>query len=435
MGILDSLKKLLAPSARDERTDLEKKLRATPNDPQLRQKYAMILLRKGEIAGGLSELAKAGELYEKGGFATKGIAVIRQILKFEPANLDARRRLIGLLALEGLSGDAQHELEKTAELADLFASADQKVEFLHSVAEVLRRSPLPFLLASDCYRSQRKFLETVTELGKAAPLVGEFHGMRQAFSERARALSAMAGDDPEHLELCGFVWLRAGLGDEGLALLDRVLESARGSADASRVEEMERVLAAIREAGGSAMGAASFSDAARKIAEARSAGIRAEIEPGAGGPRPEGAESADDAQMVRHAVSKLQQKVSEEIGDSDHEARYNLGIAYKEMGLLDEAAEEFRISRGSPALFLGASSLLAETLAERGDLDGAVACLDEVLERKETGGDKAREIRYRKGILLSNAGRAEEAGAVFAAILEEAPDYRDVRDQVARLRS
>ena len=41
-------------------------------------------------------------------------------------------------------------------------------------------------------------------------------------------------------------------------------------------------------------------------------------------------------------MEKLQAKVKEEIGESDPEARYNLGIAYKEMGLLDEAAEEFR---------------------------------------------------------------------------------------------
>lgn len=434
MGIFDALKKIMAPSGGDERTDLAKKVKAAPNDPQVRQKYATILLRQGEIVGGLSELARAAELYEKGGFASKAIAVLRQLLKYDPASLEAKRKLIGLLAQEGLSGDAQRELEKTAGQAGLFATEERKIDFLRHVAEVLPRSPLPFLLAADLFCSQRKFYEAVTELEKAAPLAGASPGTLPEFSERARALVAMSGDNPEQLEICGFLWLKAGRADEGLSILEKVAVMTRGVADAARVEEIERVLEAIRSGSAAVAGVLSFSEATRRMAEPEAPAQPAKAAPPEEARLPEGAQNEEDALMVRNAVTKLQRKVTEEIGESDHEARYNLGIAYKEMGLLDEAAEEFRISRGAPDLFLGATSLLAETLAEKGDLDSALACLEEASGRDGIGEGQARDILYQKGLLLSKAGRTEEADAIFRAIFEETPDYRDVRQRVGKLR-
>ena len=44
MAFLGSLKKLFGSKDSDERTDLEKKIKSSPNDPQLRQKLALVLL-------------------------------------------------------------------------------------------------------------------------------------------------------------------------------------------------------------------------------------------------------------------------------------------------------------------------------------------------------------------------------------------------------
>src|SRR3970040_1433809 len=79
------------------------------------------------------------------------------------------------------------------------------------------------------------------------------------------------------------------------------------------------------------------------------------------------------------ALGRLQAKVEQEIGDKDLDARYNLGIAYKEMGLLDESVTEFRLAMSKPELHVGAGWLLADTLADRGAMDGAIAGLHEIL--------------------------------------------------------
>jgi len=136
--------------------------------------------------------------------------------------------------------------------------------------------------------------------------------------------------------------------------------------------------------------------------------------------------------IVRSALGRLQAKVDEEIGDTDLEARYNLGIAYKEMGLLDEAVTEFRLAMRKPELFVGAGSLLADTLADRADIEGALAVLEAILAASPGEEDVERDVRYHKAVLLENAGRRDEAREILRDIQEKTPGYRDVE---IRLRS
>jgi tetratricopeptide (TPR) repeat protein len=122
--------------------------------------------------------------------------------------------------------------------------------------------------------------------------------------------------------------------------------------------------------------------------------------------------------------------VQEEIGESDPDARYNLGIAYKEMGLLDEAVGEFTVARQKAELYVGASSLLADTLAAKGDFTSAVATLEEVLSSESLTEAEVRDVRYHKAVLLSRDGRNEEAREIFQSIFEESPQYRDVASRL-----
>jgi hypothetical protein len=84
-----------------------------------------------------------------------------------------------------------------------------------------------------------------------------------------------------------------------------------------------------------------------------------------------------------------------------------------------------------PELFVGAGSLLADTLADRADFDGALAVLEAVLAASTGGEEERRDVRYHEAVLLSNAGRPDEARAIFREIQEKTPGYRDVE---ARLR-
>lgn len=435
MGFIDSIRKMFSSREGDDRATLSRRVQLSPQDPQARQKLGIYLLRRGEVVEGLDQLARAAVMYEKDGFAGKAVAVLRQMLKHDPANIDFLRWIIRLLAQEGLTGDALRDLEIAASRQGLFASEDQKIEFLRQAGESLPRSPLPALYVADLLRSQRKYYEAINELVKAARRAVQA-GMVPEFSERMHAMILVAGEDLEILEPCGFLWLRVGKTAEGEALLSEVIERSRKEGETESVERMERVLAAIR--GGwdvAAADAFSFADAARKLDEpAGSPQPSADAAPVVREtPSPE-AGYREEESIVKDALTRLQAKVREEIGESDPDARYNLGIAYKEMGLLDEAAGEFALARQKPELFVGASSLLADILAAKGDFTSAVATLDEVLSSESLTDAEGRDVRYHKAVLLSRDGKDEEAKEIFLSIFEEAPHYRDVATQVERYR-
>ncbi|HEX8042830.1 tetratricopeptide repeat protein [Candidatus Deferrimicrobium sp.] len=435
MGFLDFFKKMFSSQEQGDRESLSRKVQGSPNDPQARQKLGIFLMQHGEIVEGLDQLARAAVLYEKDGFSTKAIAVLRQMQKHDPGNNDFQKWLIRLLAQEGLSSDAQVELRKVASNPARFPSDEQRLDFFRQTAEFLKNSPLPHLYICDILRAQRKLHEAVSELEKAVPQTRS-SGMYSEFSERLRAIVSHAGDDLVVLEPCGFLWLALETPEEGLPILDRVVEIESANGDAAREAIAQEVLDAIR--GGwdvAAAGVFSFTEAARK---------RAEPEPPPGEP-PRSApakpstsptqtakgEYEQEENIVRSALGRLQAKVDEEIGNTDPEARYNLGIAYKEMGLYNEAAAEFRLAMRKPDLFVGAGSLLADTLADRADFDGALAVLEAILAASTGGEEVWCDVCYHKAVLLENAGRRDEAREILREIQDKAPGYRDVE---ARLR-
>ena len=439
MGFLDSFRKMFSSQEQEDRVSLSRKVQAAPNDPQARQKLGIFLMHQGEVVEGLDQLARSAVLYEKDGFASKAIAVLRQMQKHDPGNNDFQKWLIRLLAQEGLSSDAQSELRKVASDPARFTSEDQRLDFFRQTAEFLKKNPLPRLYVCDILRGQKKLHEAVNELEKAVPQT-TLSGMYAEFSERLRSLVSQAGDELAVLEPCGFLWLAIGMPEEGIPILDRVAEAESAHGDPGREATMREVLDGIR--GGwdvAAAGVFSFTEAARKRAEPEPQRVEAppppeHPEPPPSAPAEEPSSPTETAEggyeqeesIVRSALGRLQAKVDEEIGDTDLEARYNLGIAYKEMGLLDEAVTEFRLAMRKPELFVGAGSHLADTLADRADFDGALAVLDAVLAASGGGEEVRRDVRYHKAVLLSNAGRRDEAREIFRDIQEKSPGYRDV---------
>jgi tetratricopeptide (TPR) repeat protein len=298
------------------------------------------------------------------------------------------------------------------------------------------------MFTCDILRGQKKFLEAVNELEKAAPSTVAT-GMYPEFGERLKALVALSHGDPGVIEPCGFLWVSVGMPEEGLPLLQRVIEGVEVSGEAERAGKMREVLDAIR-GGWDVLSAHtfSFSEAiARREkpeedqAPPRSAPSAPEAPRGESPPAPGEAGLQEEQSIVRSALGRLQAKVQEEIGESDLEARYNLGIAYKEMGLLEEAAQEFRMAMKKPDLLAGAASLLADTLFELGDLPAGLEALDEALAADALSDEGGRDMRYHKAVLLSRGGREEEARQIFLELYREMPGYRDVKARTEPYRS
>jgi tetratricopeptide (TPR) repeat protein len=106
----------------------------------------------------------------------------------------------------------------------------------------------------------------------------------------------------------------------------------------------------------------------------------------------------------------------------DSETHYTLGVAYKNMGLLEEAKEEFGLSMQSHDFFSDSCLMLAVCLKEQGECQSASTQLELLLQEPKCQGAKAQAIRYELGLLYE----AQEQWSKAAAIYESIPTFHDV---------
>lgn len=132
-----------------------------------------------------------------------------------------------------------------------------------------------------------------------------------------------------------------------------------------------------------------------------------------------------------------QTKITAEAGGStpvanglDHDVHYTLGVAFKNMGLLDEAKEEFALSMGGADLFLDSCLMTAVCLKEQGQGKAASAQLEQLVNDPRCQGAKAQAIRYELGLLYETQQQWQKAATIFESI----PTFHDVPKRLESLR-
>ncbi len=115
----------------------------------------------------------------------------------------------------------------------------------------------------------------------------------------------------------------------------------------------------------------------------------------------------------------------------DPETHYMLGVAYKNMGLLDEAKEEFSLSMKSQDFLLDSCLMLAVCSKEQGDAQSASEQLEALLKNPKCQGGKAQAIRYELGLLYE----AQQQWSLAAAIYETISTFHDVPQRLELARA
>jgi len=118
--------------------------------------------------------------------------------------------------------------------------------------------------------------------------------------------------------------------------------------------------------------------------------------------------------------------VDEKIGEGDFDTRYNLGIAYKEMGLLEEAIHEFLISAKHPEKFFDSAGLLGLCFREKGMFSEAINWLNKALEVEGRSQGEYMAIRYELALCHRLGENIPAALEVLGEMMAVDPDYRDI---------
>jgi tetratricopeptide (TPR) repeat protein len=146
---------------------------------------------------------------------------------------------------------------------------------------------------------------------------------------------------------------------------------------------------------------------------------------------PETAATAQAGDDLSEIFQDFQRSVKEQLGDEDYETHYNLGIAYKEMGLMDEAIAELALAEKSPVRRLDALSMIALCLREMGRFDESALRLRTGVTLAAEGSEDQKGFLYDLAALHEQAGRKTEAEETLRRLLALDPGYRDVAARVS----
>jgi tetratricopeptide (TPR) repeat protein len=138
----------------------------------------------------------------------------------------------------------------------------------------------------------------------------------------------------------------------------------------------------------------------------------------------------DKVQSVDELFDAFRQGVEEQVKGDDYDTHYNLGIAYKEMMLLDPAIDEFKKVLRDPERTLECCSMLSICEQARGNMDEATAWLRKGIEAPGFPPEDSIGLRYDLGEMYLQMGDRSAALQEFRAVHDLDSEYRDVAAKI-----
>ncbi len=128
-------------------------------------------------------------------------------------------------------------------------------------------------------------------------------------------------------------------------------------------------------------------------------------------------------------------------GNGDYETHYNLGLAYQEMDLFEEALEEFQIALsliapgdGTPR-YLQCCNLLGHCFMQKGVPQLAVTWFNKGLNAPGTSEDERQALRFDLGAAYEQVGDLDRALEIFTEVYGINVSYRGVNERLRVLQA
>ncbi len=160
---------------------------------------------------------------------------------------------------------------------------------------------------------------------------------------------------------------------------------------------------------------------------------------GAGAQAMHPSDSIDLSEMFGELKHELEEEYA--AGDDDPETHYNLGVAFREMGLLDEAIAELQkvcswIDRGQAfSQPIQTYTWLAQCFIDKGVPEAAIHWYEKALNIPGLDGEARLAINYELGSACETAMDKPAALRHFTDVYGANIDYRDVAERIQALKS
>lgn len=136
---------------------------------------------------------------------------------------------------------------------------------------------------------------------------------------------------------------------------------------------------------------------------------------------------------IEEILTDFKKGVEKQLGAEDYDTRYNLGIAYKEMGLVDEAIAEFQIASKDEKRFLECCSMLGLCFLEKGMPKLALKWYQRGLETKGYSEEEYLGLRFEMANAYEATGEEDKALECYQDVYGANASYRNVSKKIKEL--
>ena len=143
--------------------------------------------------------------------------------------------------------------------------------------------------------------------------------------------------------------------------------------------------------------------------------------------------TGDEEQDFQDMLARFRQGIEENIDEADFQSHYDLGVAFKEMGLLDEAIAELQKALRAPEGKLRTSEALGVCFFEKGAYVVTESILRRGLDLPASSDQERLGILYWLARALEEQGKKGEARELYGRVFAVDIRFRDVAERVKAL--
>jgi pilus assembly protein FimV len=141
----------------------------------------------------------------------------------------------------------------------------------------------------------------------------------------------------------------------------------------------------------------------------------------------------EEEQSLEEIFKEFKKGVEQQLDSEDYDTHYNLGIAYKEMGLIDEAIGEFQLAAKDPMRAVECASMLGLCFLEKGMPQLAIKWYRKGLEMPEITAEEHVGLLYDLGSAYVEVGDTDNAQKAFVEVYGLNSNYRDIVTRIKQL--
>jgi tetratricopeptide (TPR) repeat protein len=369
------------------------------------------------------------EVFAKYGLIDKAIERLRALTRRRPDLLRARERLVDLMA-ESQNPALRQEAEALAETYRERGETQKAQALLARIVEAPREEPAPEPELPPPPAAEVQFdefdIEPAPSVEEPRPPVVEMGGETIRFSAAdvpmaappppaapARRPTPLEGIAPVESDFVSYEELGSLLDDEMQKAGEMASAPPSPPASAPLVDDQNL-----------------FADEQQffNLAEELERELADDAQPAAPAMAgPEGEASLEE--IFREFKKGVEQQLSAE----DYETHFNLGIAYKEMGLTDEAIGEFQLASKDPTRKVECCSMLGLCFLEKGMPQLAVKWYRNGLESPNIKENESVGLLYDLACVYQSIGETDLAYKTFLDVYGHNTNYRDIVSRVREL--